>query len=445
MMVVLIVILGVGGGLRAEQALEPNESLSTDERFHAQIAFNIAERGEYGDPPAQLRRPEETRFVSPPGAPLLFGLAYKLHPKTEPVGKLGRPDIPAAHWAQALVGTAIILAAFALANALAGGVAGLIAAAVTAFYPPLVAYTGELLTEPLAALLVTLSSLTLAHAWGRWPPWRFALAGVLLGSAALVRSELLLMAIMGAVFVGLASLRWLGPRRSGLAAAALTIGAAVTVGPWIVHASRQAHAFVPVTRSAATFYIGTYLPGGGTSGGLKRSFDPEGRWHVRRRHGEFNDATMKQAIAARYPELEDQASLAKQARENLRRYALGHAIEYGGMMAEKARQLLFTGSKLALPRDASVALVHRLLMALMVLGLLVGLWRSRDPTLGWATLAVAGFTLFHAALTEPYARYMVKLLPTIFACGTAGGALALRRSWRRRQVGTAGSRYGAEA
>lgn len=332
-----------------------------------------------------------------------------------------------------MVGTALILAVFAVANTLAGGLAGLLAATATAFYPPHIAYTGELLTEPLAALLVTLSVLAIARAWGRWPPWRFALAGVLLGLAALTRSEILLLAIMAAAFIAVASLRWLGPRRSALAAAALAVGAVVTVAPWIFYASHQADAFVPVTRSAATFYIGTYLPGGGTVGRLKQGFGPSERETISDRYGKFTDATVKQAIAARYPQLEIQASLAKQARENLWRYALGNPVRYGEMMFDKARRLLFTGSKLSAPPSASRLLSHRLLIGIVFLGLIYGLWRSRDPTLGWIALAVAGFTLFHAALTEPHARYIIKVLPVTFAGGFAGLALALGADRRRRQ------------
>lgn len=425
---VLLAIVAAGAGLRAQQAADPHDGFSTDERLHAEIALSLAEHATYGEP----------HFLSPPAAPALFALAYKLHPKTVPVGKLKRPDIPAAYWAQAVIGTALILVVFALAQALAGGLAGLLAAAATAFYSPLITYTGELLNEPLAALLLALSALAMARAWGRWPPWQFALAGVLLGLAALTRSELLLLAPAGAAFVGLASLRWLGPRRSALAAAAVAGGATVIVAPWILQASSQAGSFVPVTRSSATFYIGTHMPTEGTSGGLKKSFGLEARERIDARYGKFTDATMKQAIAARYPQLGDQASLARQARENLWRYAVGDPIRYGAVMVDKTRRLLFSRSALSFRDPASderEALIHRLLIGFALLGLAWGSWRSHDPRLVWLALVVGGFTLFHAALTEPYARYMLKVVPLAFAGGAAGARLALGVLRRRAPRG----------
>ena len=66
-----------------------------------------------------------------------------------------RMDIGAAYWVQWAAGTALIPLVFALAAALGSPVAGLVAALLVATYPPLVAGTGDLLSEPLGALWLT--------------------------------------------------------------------------------------------------------------------------------------------------------------------------------------------------------------------------------------------------------------------------------------------------
>src|SRR5205085_7556316 len=89
-----------------------------------------------------------------------------------------------------------------VARAAGGTAAMLVAAAVVAFYPPLVSGSGALLSEPLGALLATLA--VGAAGWGARDGRLAALfpCGVLLGVLALIRADLLLApVVVGAVLM----------------------------------------------------------------------------------------------------------------------------------------------------------------------------------------------------------------------------------------------------
>ena len=130
-------LVGAGGALRAAAAVDHSRHLSADERAYSLLASDLAHHARYGGPGLA------GAFHWPPGAPALFALAHLVSAS------------PRA--AQVVVATLTILAAALVARAVAGRAAGLVAAAVVAFYPPLVHSAGELLSEPLGALLLTLA------------------------------------------------------------------------------------------------------------------------------------------------------------------------------------------------------------------------------------------------------------------------------------------------
>ena len=71
----------------------------------------------------------------------------------------------------------------------------MIAAALVATYPPLIAVTGDLLSEPLGALWLTAAFVALARR-------RYALAGLLLAAAVLTRANLLVLVPVLALALG---------------------------------------------------------------------------------------------------------------------------------------------------------------------------------------------------------------------------------------------------
>ncbi|MDP8943762.1 MAG: glycosyltransferase family 39 protein, partial [Actinomycetota bacterium] len=204
--VLLALVVIAGGAWRGYHAANPNPHRSGDEHAYVEIALRLAEDGTYraaNDPD----RFGDRAFHWPPGAPALFAIAHLVAP-SEAGG--GEREIPAAHWAQALVGTLLILVAFAVATMLGGRLAGLVAATAVALYPPLAYAPGDLLSEPLGALMLSCAFLAVAGAVRRPGPWLFLAAGALLGAAVLTRADLLPVpfAVTAAAAVGL---RRLGP------------------------------------------------------------------------------------------------------------------------------------------------------------------------------------------------------------------------------------------
>src|SRR3954468_8619284 len=88
-LLVLVALTLLGGGLRAVQAASPDlQNRSSDERGYARVAKTF-EAGHF----------HGTSLHWPPGAPLMFAVADRLHPTH---------DLRLAYWSQALVGTALI-------------------------------------------------------------------------------------------------------------------------------------------------------------------------------------------------------------------------------------------------------------------------------------------------------------------------------------------------
>lgn len=423
--VILLALLVVaGGGLRAHRAANPTtEYQSADERSYGKLALDIAENHHYGAPATNLKRP----LHWPPGAPFMFAIAREVDP--DPVAERDF-EVPAAYWAQAVVGTATILAAFALAALLAGSLAGLGAAALVAFYPPAILATGEMLSEPLGAFLLTTAAVALAWAWrdGSWP--KAAAAGALFGLTVLTRADLLLVPFLVAALLVLARRRdgWRPALGFG---AALAAGALMAIAPWSIYASSREDRFVPVTQgSPAALFVGTYLPGDGTTVGMKRDLADEViRRHPRLRGTAGFDLEARLAldvIRERHPSLSRDDAIQREARKNLVRYGLKRPFAFARMMLGKVSRM-WTRYARGGARHTSpwIRGLHIVLVLGAAAGLLAGLWRSRNPILGAVLVAVLYSTLLHT-LVVAQGRYNLPLMPALIAAGVAGWALARR-------------------
>ena len=236
---VLVVLVLAGGALRCWQAIHPGlEHRSTDEVGYSQLALHLATEHRVG----------EVSMHWPPGAPVLFAAGYWLHPGS---------DFRGAYWLQAAVGTLLIAVVFVLAWTLAGEVAGLMAAGLVAFYPPYIQTTGELLSQPLGALLLTGATLALVVAWRRPRWWRFALAGCIYGLAILTRADFLLMPAVAAVVLAIAALRRRDPGLIARTAGVFLLATALTLTPWLSYAADRTGHFVPVTEGdGSALFVG---------------------------------------------------------------------------------------------------------------------------------------------------------------------------------------------
>jgi hypothetical protein len=429
---VLVLCLAAGFALRAQSAGAPSGRRSADESAYGRIAVSLAAVGAYGD--SEMRDP----YQWAPGAPALFAAAHDLGGGWVHSGF----RIQAAYWAQAIVGTIAIAIAFALAwlsacgaraRPAAAAAAGLAAAAAVAFYPPLVAAAASQLSEPLGALLLLAACAALAAAHRRPRARRLALCGVLLGLAVLARADLLLAPLLAAAIVA-----WRVPLGAGargrLAGALALLGASlVVIVPWVVAASTAEGRFVPVSDGGASaLYVGTYLPGGGTLIGLKRALAPATRraHPLIRREPAFRipAGIVLKTVAERHRGVPKRVALRREAQRNLSEYALGRPAAFAAMMARKAARMWLAPSRSTLRHGAWAGtagrVVHLVLLAAALLGLLAGLWRRRDPALVLvATIAVYS-TLLNALLIAE-ARHNLPLLPALYAAGAAGWAIAL--------------------
>jgi 4-amino-4-deoxy-L-arabinose transferase-like glycosyltransferase len=422
---VVIALLGLvvlGAGLRAAEAAAPRLAQeSVDERVYGALARSLVIDHDYGGPASGLRHPH----LAAPAAPALFAVAYWL----TPAPPARRSNIAAAYWLLALVGALVIVVTFLVGWAVGSVTAGTVAAAVVAAYPPLVRSTGELLSEPLGALLVTAGIAAVLYAQRRGRLRWLTVGGALLACAVLTRPDL-----FPVPFVAAALLFWCPGRhyRPSVQAPLIVVGAALLVlVPWSAFASARAGDVVLVTESdAPTLFIGTYLPGGGTLYGLKEALGEETRRRVPRLAGkgdhELSGVAVLGTVRARHPGLTARRAFLVEAGSNVRRYGLLEPGPFAGMLAGKVGRMWLTPNG---ARSPAMRAIHLALIALAFAGLLLGILVARSRALVLIAAVLVSATFVHVALVA-HARHNLPLMPLLVAGGCAGYALAFDR---RRQ------------
>ncbi|HUB99024.1 MAG TPA: hypothetical protein VMS11_04280 [Solirubrobacterales bacterium] len=331
-------------------------------------------------------------------------------------------------------------------------VAGLIAALAVAIYPAFLEYGGMLMSEPLAATL--LSGAVLGMLWARdgVSVWRWLVPGLVLGALAMVRPEYLAVSVLLAAAVLATESRSKSPRlpfarhvqakgnlggwRRGVACAALVLaGILVVVAPWTVRNAVALDRLVPIsTGGGQVLYAGTYLPSDG---------DPEkvGAEVVAENPQLFSPADARnlrlEQILARlaahtYPELESDEALGKVGREQLWDDVSEEPLEYAGFVATKVWRIWSHGPRDVM-REPVWAALHWALIGFGLLGLIVLLWRRRWEALVLATV-VLSITAVSALLVASPRRVLV-MLPLVAACAGFGAtwlwAQVGERAWRR--------------
>jgi hypothetical protein len=417
----------IGGAWRGWEGANPDPHQSADERAYTHLARDLSRSFQYGD--HQLR----DAVHWPPGAPLAFSLADRIH---HGHSRLGHNDIPTAYAFQAFFSTAQVPMAAAIAAMAGGPVAAVVAATVVALYPPLARAPADLLAEPLGGMLLCAALLALCWAIRRRSPWRAGLAGLLLGFALLTRADLTLLPfVLCAVTLGLL---WRpgGPRLAALGAAALLAGTLVPTVPWTIYASGRDGTFVPIASGGGSnLFIGTYLPGDGTIFGLKEHFAAE----TKRRF-----PALRQVHPANLPQKYVLGAIARAPRGPktdavLRRKAfsqLGRAIVHqpGALLAMMGRKVwrlwgdyTIGGRQL---HESWLRGVHLVLLGLALIGLLAGLFLRAGPEGAIALALFLTASLVNSVLvSEP--RHGLTSLPVLFAAGAAGWTLLAGRAASR--------------
>jgi 4-amino-4-deoxy-L-arabinose transferase-like glycosyltransferase len=425
--ILLVAVLALSFGLNARTAANPRDDYqSADERAYGRLAVDLVDSHKYGT--KKMREP----LHWPPGAPVMFAVGYKLFGSDHDRWTL---DIRAVYWQQALITTGTAALAALLAWMLAGPWAGVTAGAIVGTYPPLIGATGDQLSEPLGAFLLIAAFVMLALALRRRTPLTFAGAGVLFGLAILTRTDLLAVPfLIAGVYGAIALFKQRKLKPALVTWGVFVLATVITLAPWTIYASNQEGSFVPVTKgSAAALFVGTYLPGGGTTIGMKEHLEPQ----LRKAHPEYDGiktykipaADALQMFADRHPELPRDAALQKEARKNLIHYSTTQPLAFMKMQWAKAKRMWFFYYRGGGVHYISTPM--RIWQVFLVLasgaGLLAGLIRRREPLLGAVLITVLFGTLIHTIVVSQ-ARYNVPLMPSLIAAGVAGWFLALRRA-----------------
>jgi 4-amino-4-deoxy-L-arabinose transferase-like glycosyltransferase len=414
-LIALAAILLLGVGLRLDYAWE-GRSPVFDAQAYATIARNLDQ--DRGFTLGQTATQPADNYS--PGLPLLAAGVYKLS---------GGAHKRLARIVLALIGSLSVLFAYLIGRRLSSPGAGLVGAAAVAIYPALLEYQGMLMSEPLAAAL--LSGSVLAMLWAAERPQRAAwlLPGALLGATAMVRPEYLAVSFLLAivVFARHARADW---RRSLAQAAILLAGVVVIVAPWTARNAIALDRFIPIsTGGGQVLFAGTYLPSDG---------DPERVGEeVLQRHPELAGRLgagprLEQILAAfaaeRYPNLESDKALSRMGREQLWDDISEHPIEYAGFVAAKVGRIWSHGPRDVM-REPLWEALHWLLVAFGLLGLVLLARQRRWEALVLATIFLA-ITAISALLVASPRRVLV-LLPLVAPLAGVG-ATCLWRSARSR-------------
>jgi hypothetical protein len=436
----LVAILLLGAGLRVGEAWDGRAPVF-DATAYAAIAKNL-DQGNGFTVGAEATQPSSDYS---PGLPLFVAGIYKV---------TGGVHERLARIVLALLGTLAILFTYLLALRLAatsaaredcspyadkrrwGAVgAALVAALAVAIYPATIEYTGMLMTEPLAATLLSGAILGLLWAADATPrggavsAWRWLVPGLTLGALALVRPEYLAIGLLLALLVLLHE-RFAprgkegqpGWRQALLAGAVVALGIVVVVAPWTIRNAIALDRFVTVsTGGGQVLYAGTYLPSDGNPEKVGAAviaenpdlFGPHAVENLRL------EQILARLAKARHPGEEPDQALSKMGKEQLHDDITDHFGEYVEFVATKIGRIWSHGPR-AIMRTPVWEALHWVLLGLGLLGLAILAYLRRWEALliGAVFLAV---TLVSALLVASPRRVLV-LIPLLSAC--AGAAIA---------------------
>lgn len=213
-----------------------------DEKDYNAIANTLVEHGEFG------LRPGDPTSIRPPLYPALVALVYQV---------CGANNFQAVRLLQAVLSLVNVVVLYRLGLEVASRRVALWAAGLYCFYPSLLGFNNLILTEVLFTLLLSASCYAVVGYYKRGAIPALAVAGFLLGLAALTRSVVWVSPPLLAGLVVLTGDGKLG--RRFLAAGALVLTFAVTVAPWAVRNSLLQQTFVVIdTMGGRNFMMGNY-------------------------------------------------------------------------------------------------------------------------------------------------------------------------------------------
>jgi len=419
-LIALAAILLLGMGLRIDNAWEGRAPV-----FDAVAYGTIARSLDEGRGFSLGKGATQPADNYSPGLPLFVAGIYKAS---------GGAHERLARVLLALIGSLSILFAYLIGRRLSGPAAGLIGAGAVAIYPALLEYQGMLMSEPLAAALLSGAVLAILWAADRRGHASWLLPGALLGATAMVRPEYLAVAFLLAlvVFARRARDDW---RLSLAQAAILLAGVVLVVAPWTIRNAIALDRFVPIsTGGGQVLFAGTYLPSDGNPERVGEE--------VLERHPELAgrlgaDPRLEQILVAlaaeRYPGLESDKALARMGREQLWDDIGEQPVDYAGFVATKIGRIWSHGPRDVM-REPLWEALHWALVGFGLLGLIVLAHQRRWEALLLAAIFLA-ITAISALLVASPRRVLV-MLPLVAALAGVGATwLWTRASSAARRPG----------
>ncbi|MGZ6671150.1 MAG: ArnT family glycosyltransferase [Solirubrobacteraceae bacterium] len=317
-----------------------------------------------------------------------------------------------SHRALGLVlGAATIVLVGLLGRRAGGERTGLVAAALCAVYPLMIAVDGALMSETLYGPLVVLALLAAWRLIDRPGALIALVAGAAIGVAALARSEALLLVPL---------LAWPAAWRGGggwpARAALATAGCALALAPWTIRNADRFGAFVPVSTNDATVIAGANCP-------LTYAGIDLGGWNIRcisrrREDNEARQATIWRREGVDY------------ATAHVSRWPVVAAVRFLRVwdLYQPRRQVMFAEGRQRRVEQAGV--VAYTLLALLALGGVAALWRARrrDALLVLLAPAVAVSVSAVIGYGVPRLRHTFEMPMLVLA------AIALTALWDRRRA-----------
>jgi hypothetical protein len=414
----LVTVLLLGLGLRVAEAWDGRAPVY-DAAAYVAIAENLAAGDGFTVGPAATQPSSNYS----PGLPLFVAGLYEV---------TGGEHERFARVVLALIGSLSVLFAYLIGrrlgkiqrtlkkgphrgenSALAEFSPALAGALVVAVYPALLEYQGMLMSEPLAATLLSGGVLALLGAWeGGWSRW--LLAGALFGALALVRPEYLAIGVLVAVvvFAREAADDW---RRSLLRAGGFLGALVLVIAPWAIRNAVALDRFEPIsTGGGQVLFAGTYLPSDGNPEKVGAKvvadnpdlFQPQDAQRLRL------EQILTRLAADRYPDLETDQALSKLGKEQLWDGLTEEPAEYTGFVATKVWRIWSQGPRDVMQEPAWKVL-HWALVALGLLGLAVLAWRRRWEALLLGTIFLAITALSALLVASP--RRVLVLVPLLAA------------------------------
>ena len=428
--VLLVVVLGCYLRLIAMEQTRIEDPIRGDARIYVSYAFNLQHFGVFSNqiPDTPEKAPVPDAFV-PPGYPLFLSELFDFKQINASVIRIG--------YVQALLSLVTLLVYWLLFRRFLTPAWALAAAFLTAICPHLVNASVYLLTETLFTLALALLLLALDQAERSRKPALFVVAGVLLGTATLIRPTTLLFLLPLALWL------WWTPGTPGSRFKRLLLIAlpfVVMQGAWMARNLRETgHASDPAL-SASFIQHGSYVnleyDDRPESYGYPYRFDPDND----RIHGK--------------PDLILRSLLERARRAPLKYlqwYALGKPVQFlawnltesiGDAFIYAPARTPYADQPVFLATHALAQIAHWPLVALALITALACLWRPpANTTATLFALCLLYFIGFHM-IGAPFPRYSIPVRPVLYGLAMFGPQ-AVMAMWVRRRSHP--SRAGAAA